>query len=153
MSDGDAKPGAANGLPTAGVKSAKGGAAAAICDALKELFEHAPKRALGWVCAGVAVFAVLIGVGMMGALILYGWPSMSAEERVKNWELKAEAGKPVVEVRNMDKEGLVTMKKVDVPKGVSDPKSWAIERFGEQRPLSMNDEPAASAESDTSVER
>jgi len=120
--------------------SRRAGAVAAICDALKELFEHAPKRALGWVCAGVAMFVVLAGVGVMSALILYGWPSM-ATKQPKNWELVGDAAVPVVELREMDEGGAVTVKKVEVPKGVADPHKWAIERYGEQRPLTLKEMP------------
>lgn len=146
MSDTPVKPEpAAPSQPEKSAPAKRGGAVAAIADALKELFEHAPKRALGWVCAGVAVFVVLSGVGLMCALIMYGWPSMAQKKMVRNWELKAESGNPVVEFRELDKEGAVSLKKVDVPKDALDPMAWAVERFGEQKMLSVKDLPAAPA--------
>ena len=126
MSENDVKPDA---------KPAKMGAVAAICDALKELFEHAPKNALGWVCAGVALFIALCGVGIMTAFIMYGWPTM-ADKELQNWEvMTTKAGISTVEVRGVDNAGVMNRHSVEVPKGEADPKAWAVSRYGEQKPL------------------
>ena len=116
-------------------RSAKrSGAVASICDALKELFEHAPKRALGWVCAGVSFFVVLCGVGIMVALIQYGWPSMAAKQ-LKNWEVIDDSGKAKIELRTATEDGKIATSWIDVPKEVADPKAWATKFYGEQQPL------------------
>jgi hypothetical protein len=112
-----------------------GGAVAAICDALKDLFSHAPKQALGWVCAGVATFVVLCGVGIMAAFIMYGWPTM-ADKELQNLEvMTTKSGVPTVEVRSVDKAGVMSRRSVEVPLGESDPKAWATKEYGVQRPL------------------
>jgi hypothetical protein len=110
------------------------GATVSICDMLRELFDRAPKKALSWVCAGVAIFVVLSGVGVMGALLKFGWPTLAAK-RMQNWELKTEAGKSFVELRQRDEAGEVKTEKVIVPVDVLDPKAWAVSRYGEQKPL------------------
>jgi len=122
--------------PPESVATTKGaGAIAAICDALKDLFGHAPKQALGWVCAGVSVFVVLCGVGIMAAFIMYGWPTM-ADKELQNWEvMTTKSGVPTVEVRTVDKMGVMSRRSVDVPEGEPDPKAWAIKKYGEQKPL------------------
>ena len=130
MSDTDTKPDV-----HAAIVPAKTGAVAAICDALKDLFEHAPKNALGWVCAGVALFITLCGVGIMVAFIMYGWPT-TAEKELQNWEvMTTKAGTPTVEVREVDNAGVMSRHSVEVPKGEADPKSWATKEYGVQRPL------------------
>jgi hypothetical protein len=117
----------------------RGGAVSAICDALKELFHSAPKKVLGWVCAGLAIFLVLCGVGIMWAFIMWGWPSMTGK-KLQNWELVNEkSGKAVVELRKATEGGKIETSRVEVPEGVADPKAWALERYGEQRPLKKLD--------------
>jgi len=113
----------------------RGGAVQAICDALKELFHSAPKKALGWVCAGLAIFLVLCGVGIMWAFIMWGWPSMTSK-KIQNWELVNEkSGKAMVELRTATEGGKIETSRIEVPEGVADPKAWAMERYGEPRPL------------------
>jgi hypothetical protein len=106
---------------------------------LKELFHSAPKKALGWVCAGLAIFLVLCGVGIMWAFIMWGWPSMTGK-KIQNWELVNEkSGKAVIELRTATEGGKIETSRVDVPTGVADPKAWAMERYGESRPLKTLD--------------
>jgi len=130
----------------------RSGAVASICDALKELFEHAPKRALGWVCAGVSFFVVLCGVGIMVALIQYGWPSMAAKQ-LKNWEVIDDSGKAKIELRTATEDGKIATSWIDVPKEVADPKAWATKFYGEQKPLTrMTLIPAIENKTDTELE-
>ncbi len=120
-------------------KLAKRGTIAAICDALKVLFQKAPKVALGWICAGLAIFIVLCGVGIMWAFIMRGWPSM-ADKKIQNWEMVNEkSGKAVVELRTATEGGKIETSRIEVPEGVADPKDWATKRYGEQRPLKKLD--------------
>lgn len=128
------QPSAADGPVATKTKSAE--AVAAICDALKDLFDHAPKQALGWVCAGVAAFVVLCGVGIMAAFIIYGWPT-TAEKELQNWEVMSNkaGGTPTVEVREVDNAGVMSRRSVEVPPGEADPKAWATKEYGNQKPL------------------
>ena len=126
------------------------GAVAAICDALKELFRDAPKRALGWVCAAVGVFVVLCGVGIMVAFIQQGWPSLSAKPK-HNWELMNNGDRHGVEVRTLTPEGKLQEKWVEIPAEVdpADHKTWAAARYGEQKPLTKMELIPLSPPSDT----
>ena len=110
------------------------GAVDSICDTLKELFRRAPKAALSLVCASVAAFVVMCGIGIMIAFISYGWPTMAAKQ-VQNWELKNDNGTSVVELRSRDDMGEMMVETVEVPVDVPDAHEWAVSKYGEQKPL------------------
>ena len=84
------------------------------------------------------MFVVLCGIGIMGAFILYGWPTAAAKQ-LTNWDIVEVAGVPSVELREIDNSGKVISESIKIPAEVPDPHEWARERYGEQRTLTRED--------------